>query len=102
MDRLPKQTWNATQFALAFVDLLTKELAVALSTAGDANGAFVIAALAEELVRTDGEQASGEEKGGAEAARSKLKEWFGAKERELVEKGVAKGKKVLLENLAAL
>ncbi|TFK69241.1 ARM repeat-containing protein [Pluteus cervinus] len=101
VDRVDGGTWDSLQFALALADALTKDIALSMCTEGDANGAFVIAALCEELIR---EKETGSEETGKRVSeiKGKLKQWFTADTKRQVESGKAKGKKVLLENLAAL
>ncbi|KAJ7148678.1 armadillo-type protein [Mycena crocata] len=83
--------WDARAFADQFVETVGKEVCIAFCTEGECNGAFVIAELCEAL------------KGdGGESARKKLKSWFGAPVVKQIESGEAKGKKILLEKIAAL
>ncbi|KAJ7139088.1 puf family RNA-binding protein [Mycena epipterygia] len=83
--------WNASAFAEKFVETVGKEVCVAMCTKGEANGAFVIAELCEALKGDDGK-----------SSRKTLKGWFGAAVVKEIENGEAKGKKILLEKIAAL
>ncbi|KAJ6535952.1 armadillo-type protein [Mycena vulgaris] len=83
--------WDARAFAEQFMDAVGKEVCVAMCTAGECNGAFVIAELCEAL----------QGDGGA-AGRKTLKGWFGPAVVKEIENGEAKGKKILLEKIAAL
>ncbi|KAJ6475719.1 armadillo-type protein [Mycena vitilis] len=82
-------SWDASAFAQQFVETVGKEVCVGMCTKGERNGAFVIAELCEAL------------KGG-KAARKTVKGWFGPAVLKDIESGEAKGKKILLEKIAAL
>ncbi len=77
---------------------------------GMGNGAFVVAELVEALNRElEGENGSdgnegekGRRRRDVEEARKMVKGWFGSEVVEVVERGEAKGKKVLLEKLSLL
>jgi len=83
--------WDALQFATSFINTVPRNVVIAMSTEGERNGAFVVAALCETLAKSD--KSSG---------RQTLKNWFGEKERELIRKGDGRGKDLLLEKLALL
>ncbi|KAJ6617539.1 puf family RNA-binding protein [Mycena sp. CBHHK59/15] len=83
--------WDATVFATQFVDTVGKEVCVEMCTKGERNGAFVLAELCEALNAP-----------GGEAARKTMKSWFSADVVKDIESGEAKGKKLLLEKIAAL
>ena len=85
--------WDSEVFARSFVAHVGRDVVVSMCTKGAGNGAFVISALCEALVR------GGE---GCAEERKRVKEWFGGKVVKEVETGEAKGKKVLVENLALL
>ncbi|KAJ7471227.1 armadillo-type protein [Mycena galericulata] len=83
--------WDARAFAGKFMDSVGKEVCVAMCTKGERNGAFVIAELCEAVKGDD-----------AESARKTLKAWFGPAVVKETENGEAKGRKILLEKIAAL
>ncbi|KAJ7718348.1 hypothetical protein B0H16DRAFT_1797584 [Mycena metata] len=78
--------WDGGALTVKFVEEVGKEVVVAMCMKGERNGAFVVAELCEALMGKEGEE--------AKEARKTLKGWFG--------KEVTKGKKVLLEKIAAL
>ena len=98
-----------------FVNEVGKDTTVGVCL-GTGNGAFVVAELVEALNRGLGEGgnqdgASGErkqgsreekEKVGVEDARKTVKAWFGTEVVKEIERGEAKGRKVLLEKLSLL
>jgi pumilio homology domain family member 6 len=94
--------WNAARFAVYFINTLGSELVVSMCTKGDQNGCFVVAELCQALVSASESVVDDEEKRDVERARKALKSWFGEEPRNAVESSEAKGKKVLLEKLAAL
>ncbi|KAJ7158057.1 armadillo-type protein [Mycena filopes] len=84
--------WNGAAFAVQFVEEVGKEVVVAMCTKGERNGAFLVAELCEALMgKEDGEK-----------TRKTLKGWFGKDVVKEIEGGETKGKKVLLEKIAAL
>ncbi|KAJ7856725.1 armadillo-type protein [Mycena olivaceomarginata] len=85
--------WDARTFAQRFVETVGKEVCVAICTAGEASGCFVIAELCEALKGGEGE---------GEGSRETLKGWFGPAVVKKIEAGEAKGKTILLEKIAAL
>ncbi|KAJ7773430.1 armadillo-type protein [Mycena metata] len=86
--------WDGVAFAVKFVEEVGKEVVVAMCTKGERNGAFVVAELCESLMGKEGEE--------AKEARKTLKGWFGKEVVKEIEGGETKGKKVLLEKIAAL
>ncbi|TFK24592.1 puf family RNA-binding protein [Coprinopsis marcescibilis] len=90
--------WKPVEFAVALVDTLGEELVVGMCTKGDKNGAFVVAELCQALLEESDEASSEKRK----EAKKKLKGWFSKKVVKGVEEGESRGKKVLLEKLAAL
>ncbi|KAJ7025570.1 armadillo-type protein [Mycena alexandri] len=86
--------WDGAVFAVKFVEEVGKEVVVAMCTKGERNGAFVVAELCEALMGKEGDE--------AKEAREKLKGWFGKEVVKEIEGGETKGKKVLLEKIAAL
>ncbi|KAL0959125.1 hypothetical protein HGRIS_014419 [Hohenbuehelia grisea] len=86
--------WDAQSFAVQFVDIVGHDVCVAMCTKGEGNGAFVVAELCEALCGDGADQ--------DDAARAQVKGWFGPEAIREVENGTAKGKKVLLEKIAAL
>lgn len=85
--------WDSEAFARSFVANVGRDVVVSMCTKGAGDGAFVISALCEALVR------GGE---GCAEERKRIKEWFGGKAVKEIEAGEAKGKKILVENLALL
>ncbi|KAF7377819.1 PUM-HD domain-containing protein [Mycena sanguinolenta] len=81
--------WDASAFAQQFVETLGKEVSVAMCTTAACNGCFVIAELCEAVK-------------GDKDGRKTLKDWFGPAVVKEIEAGEAKGKKILLEKIAAL
>jgi len=81
---------DAAAFASQFVNIVGKNATVAMCV-GDGNGAFVVAELCEALVR-----------GNLIEEKAAVKGWFGEKIVEEIEAGQAKGKRVLLEEIASL
>jgi pumilio family protein 6 len=75
------------------VETVGKEVCVAICTAGETSGCFVIAELCEALKGGEGE---------GEGSRETLKGWFGPAVVKKIEAGEAKGKTILLEKIAAL
>lgn len=86
--------WDARVFAEAFVDVVGEQVGVAMCIKGQRDGAFVIAELCEAFMRQENE--------GTKTARIKVKQWFGPAILKEIEKGDAKGKRVLLEKIALL
>ena len=86
IERSPR--WSARDFAVAFVQVVGRDVAVAMA---EGDGAFVVAALCEQLA----EHADVPE-------RKTVKGWFDAKTRKAVEEKGGKGVKVLLESLKKL
>ncbi|KAI0368550.1 ARM repeat-containing protein [Pilatotrama ljubarskyi] len=86
VERSPR--FSAREFAVRFVQLVGREITVAMAKA---EGAFVVAALCEQLA----EHADLEE-------RKTVKGWFDAKTRNEVEEADGKGANVLLESLKKL
>ncbi|KAF8218254.1 armadillo-type protein [Mycena galopus ATCC 62051] len=84
-------SWDAIAFAQQFVETVGKEVCVAMCTKGECSGCFVIAELCEALTGDGGKD-----------ARKTLKGWFGSAVVKDIEAGEAKGKKILLEKIAAL
>jgi pumilio family protein 6 len=82
--------WDPEVFSQKFVDVVGKDLGVAMCVKGDRNGTFVIAELCERLMRAKSK------------GRESVKRWFGADVLELIAQGEAKGKKVLLEKIVLL
>ena len=101
--------WDGTTFAVRFANEVGKDGTVGMCV-GRGNGAFVVAELVEALNRglqgeVEGEKGSEDgrkKRGDIEEARKTVKGWFGNEEVEEVERGEAKGKKVLLEKLRTL
>ncbi|KAI0746468.1 ARM repeat-containing protein [Daedaleopsis nitida] len=86
IERAPR--WSAREFAVNFVRVVGRDVAVAMA---EGDGAFVIAALCEQLA----EHADVQE-------RKTVKGWFNAKTRTAVEEKGGKGVNVLLESLKKL
>ncbi|KAJ7718169.1 hypothetical protein B0H16DRAFT_1337612, partial [Mycena metata] len=87
--------WDGGALAVKFVEEVGKEVVMAMCTKGERNGAFVVAELCEVLMGKEGEE--------AKEARKTLKGWFGKEVvKEIEGGGETKGKKVLLEKIAAL
>ncbi|KAJ7713153.1 armadillo-type protein [Mycena metata] len=81
--------------AMKIMEEVGKEVVVAMCTKGERNGAFVVAELCEALMGKEGEE--------AKESRKTLKGWFGKEVvKEIEGRGETKGKKVLLEKIAAL
>jgi pumilio homology domain family member 6 len=76
------------------VQVVGREGMVGMCTKEEGNGAFVIAGLCGALIGDDGGKEDGE--------RDEVKGWFSEEVRRQMEEGRAKGKKVLLENIALL
>ncbi|KAJ7661236.1 puf family RNA-binding protein [Mycena rosella] len=83
--------WDARAFAAQFMDTVGREVCVAMCTKGECNGAFVVAELCEALKGDEGA-----------AGRKTLEGWFGPAVVKEIENGEAKGRKILLEKIAAL
>jgi pumilio family protein 6 len=100
VERVPSVMWDATTFAVEFVNEVGREATVGMCV-GKGNGAFVVAELVEALNRglVEGEEGRKREIG---EALGRLKDWFGEEEVEEVERGEAKGKKVLVEKFSLL
>jgi len=94
--------WDATAFAVKFVDEVGEEGVIGMCVGKEGNGTFVVAELVEALNRgllLEGERKEEE----VELAREKIKVWFGKEEVvERIERGEAKGKKVLLDKLRGI
>lgn len=96
VERAPSAVWDGTKFGVSFVEQVGRDGTVGMCV-GRGNGAFVVVELVEALNRREGE--SEDE---VEVARKTVKGWFGNEVVEEIEKGEAKGKKVLLEKLSLL
>jgi len=99
VDRVSSSVWDSTTFATNFVEEVGKEATVRMCV-GDGNGAFVVSELIEALDR--GSNVEGDARERVEGARKALKEWFDKTVIKEIERGEAKGKKILLEKLALL
>lgn len=80
-------TFDAPAFAAAFVRLVGKDTTVAMARG---EGAFVVAAVCEQLAQGESEQ------------RKVLRSWFGGGERKAIAKTEGRGLGLLLEKLNAL
>lgn len=89
VERVPG--WDAGLFAEQFVEVVGKDVAVAMCAKGQGNGAFVIVELCGALMSD-----------GREAGRSTVQGWFGPVEVAQMEESTAKGKKLLLEKINML
>ena len=87
VERAPR--FDAADFAVRFVQRVGREVSVAMAQ-GD--GAFVVAALCDQLAAAEGEDEALKE------ARAAVKGWFDAKTRKAVKGSGAKGAVVLLES----
>ncbi|KAK7052431.1 PUM-HD domain-containing protein [Favolaschia claudopus] len=88
VDKVSETTWDAAAFVQQFMETIGKEVCVGMCSMGQCGGCFVIAELCEAVK-------------GDEAKRT-LKGWFGPTVVKEIEAGDAKGKKILLDKLAAL
>ena len=103
MERVSSASWDTSAFAIMFMNEVGRDATIAMCL-GTGNGAFVVAELVEALNRGLGEGGiqEGRERVGVEEARKTVKAWFGKEVVEEVERGEAKGRKVLLEKLSLL
>ena len=80
--------WSARDFASRFVQRVGRDVAVAMAKG---EGAFVVAALCEQLAEHEGLE-----------ERKTVKGWFGEKTRKEIQDAGGKGVNVLLESLKKL
>ena len=85
---MPSPSFSGLAFASDFLRVVGKETTVGIAQ-GD--GSFVVAELCGRIVE-----------GGNREEKERLKAWFGKAIVKEIEDGNAKGKRVLLENLALL
>ncbi len=83
--------WDASQFAVSFINTIPQRVVTAMCTEGERNGTFVIATLCESLAKSDSTN-----------ERKKMRDWFGENELKLIRDGDGRGKDLLLEKLALL
>ncbi len=102
VSRIQPSIWDSTAFASKFVRHVGKEATVGMCT-GQGNGVFVVAELAEALLRgSSNDIMEGQRVKEATGAKEALKGWFGEEVLRQIKHGEAKGKNVLLEKLSVL
>jgi pumilio family protein 6 len=102
ISRIQPSIWDSTAFASKFVRQVGEKATVGMCT-GQGNGAFVVAELAEALLRgSSNDITEGQWVKEAIDAKETLKGWFGEEVLRQIEHGDAKGKNVLLEKLSVL